>query len=359
MATGKVNWNDLGGDAWNRQISRVVDTAIENLQDAATAAVQDEARKLRRVTKTERLGNDDGPPPMPRHLRTRSNRATEHTAEGVPTSVDGIFDQTEPDTPRELDDADDVSASDALRSMLFTPNPSAGYTPEMCSEEAIAYWRQFCPVQDADFDDEIEDDEESDDGEQEPEGDDDEAGYDEDDDEDDDDAVEAAWFVAWNARTGEAFCGYGDDLDKHIVQLRQDPNDWDVEDDPDELMAMPYSKAALRRVLDRIDSMDMDPAVESYIASHRNQQPTVLQHVVVPGVSAPLSLFGVIRGVQYDADKEGRRVERFSHTHGERTKAFPSLYKIHDPETGKPSEHAALMFNPVGLFDAEGKWLDD
>ena len=127
-------------------------------------------------------------------------------------------------------------------------------------------------------------------------------------------------------------------------------DDWGFHDDRDEIMALPCDTAALRHVLDCFDQVDMDPAVDTYMQAHDGDRPPILQHLHIDGVRAPLALFGVARGIQYSAKKEGK-MTRYSHTCGERTRTFPYLYHM--------NQTTAVLHNPNGLFDQDGKWLDD
>ena len=334
MANNGQNGSGISWGRLNEAANRVLDNGLSALERQAKRAAEEAANDLFGKKKRQLE-----PAPQPR-------REVRGNASDAPDRIASVFDDTEPDgTQSETPDLTDLEPDEILASQVFTPSPP-DCTAEDCLAHAVAFYRLFCPVT------EIDDDEDSTDESNSAELDDDgnpDDESDESDNEEEEDS-EIPWIVAFNERTGEAFCGTEKDLGDHIQKMVHSLDDWLIHDDHLTILGMPCDMDAMREVLDLYQQNDMDEAITAYAAAHDGDLPPVLQHLHIDGVHAPLSFFCVIRGLQYSAKKEGK-MNRYSHTHGERTKTFPSLYRM--------NKTTAILHNPAGLFDDDGKWLDD
>jgi hypothetical protein len=163
-----------------------------------------------------------------------------------------------------------------------------------------------------------------------------------------------SWIVAQNSRTGEAFCGRPSDLSKNCRQNRQADDDWTVwegepeDSDEESIWDLVCDKVAARSLLSKVALDKYDVQARDYAKQHLGDSPTLVQHLAIAGVTAPLTHFGVLRGTAYTAKKEGE-IDNYFHVHGKETGVFPSIYRLDD--------HTLIIHSPVELI--KDGWLDD
>lgn len=156
------------------------------------------------------------------------------------------------------------------------------------------------------------------------------------------DCAVAAWRAAGvpgtfvgQHRSGCAFFGVEDDLASYIASHDLKDEDWQVIEDPEELLSMPYDLATMREVLKMLDTTEYSSAQEVYEKFHWGDASNVTVVKSVTGVTAPLVHLGVGRRIEYGAQKDGK-FEEYFHEFGEESGKFPQVYAIMDPEQKNP-----------------------
>ena len=228
--------------------------------------------------------------------------------------IQTTFDETEPDTPMDGHLADDDPDPGEAPYQVFS---STLQDADDNLELAVAAWRLFSPSDDA-------------------------------------------WVVAQHELTGNSFAGRMADLTRLCREYRQKEDDWQVwfgyvSDDDDEdvdtiydLPCNPQSRAVARRILSRVVLDEYDAKAREYAREHLGDTARGVAHVAIPGITAPLVTFGVVRGVAYTGSKGGK-LDHYFHVSGEATGSFPILYKLDD--------NTMVIHNPAGLV--KDGWIDD
>lgn len=247
----------------------------------------------------------------------RSILAQFNPSQGEPVGgkvIQTTFDETEPDTPMDGHLADDEPDPDEAPYQMFSS------TKQDADENlalAVAAWRLFSPS-------------------------------------------DEAWVVAQHAPTGNSFAGRMADLNRLAREHRHKEDDWQVwfgyateDDDEDEetiwdLPCSPQDRAVARRILSRVVMDQYDDKAREYAREHLGDRPRGTVHLAIPGITAPLVTFGVVRGIAYTASKNGK-IDHYFHVSGESTGSFPLLLKL--------DKNTMIIHNPAGLVD-DG-WIDD
>lgn len=152
----------------------------------------------------------------------------------------------------------------------------------------------------------------------------------------------AAWRVASQEgdivakhKRGMAFYGQEADLLEYVQTHDLAAEDWQVLDDPAEIMAEPYDVDAMREVLKMLDTTEYESAKDVYEKFHWGDDSNLTVVKNITGVTAPLVHLGVGRRIEYGAKKDGEFAEYY-HEFGEDSGSFPQVYAILDPAEKHP-----------------------
>lgn len=134
--------------------------------------------------------------------------------------------------------------------------------------------------------------------------------------------------VAREPRSGLAFFGDPGDLVELCEHRNVDPSDFEVLEDPSDIMQLETSYDAVQ---DLVGELHNDPAYEEaktlFDKFHWGDKSKVASFVEIPGIEGDLTLLGVGRQIQYGAKKGGTWTEYY-HDFGEKTKVYPLVYAL-------------------------------
>lgn len=139
--------------------------------------------------------------------------------------------------------------------------------------------------------------------------------------------------VVGRHKSGAAFFGRLDDLDEYCVTHDLQDDDWEVCDDPAEIMSMSYDLDAMKQVIKLLDTTEYESAKDAYEKFHWGDPSNVTVVKNVTGITAALVHLGVGRRIEYGAKKDGEFAEYY-HEFGEDSGKFPQVYAVMD-ETEK------------------------
>ena len=146
---------------------------------------------------------------------------------------------------------------------------------------------------------------------------------------DDDNVVVDGDLIAQHTDLGTAFFGNAAQLQLYIERTDTKPDDWEVWDEPDEILELDFDTDALVRVVRLMDEQQdaFKAAQEEYTKFHWGDRSQGVGMVEIPGVSGPLTALGLCRRVEYGACKQGEWQEYY-HEHGEESGTFPTIYGL-------------------------------
>lgn len=139
-------------------------------------------------------------------------------------------------------------------------------------------------------------------------------------------------------KTGAAFFGFEEGLDEYSEGKDLKEEDWEVWDDPEEIMALDYDHDTLKKVIKMMEQAEdtYEDAEDFYTKFHWGNNPNVTVVKNIPGVTGTLVHLGVGRRIDYGANKEGKWAEYF-HEFGENTDEYPSVYALMNEGETKPT----------------------
>jgi hypothetical protein len=134
-------------------------------------------------------------------------------------------------------------------------------------------------------------------------------------------------------KSGQGFFGDEDQLLEHCKRQDQAEEDWDVWDNPDEILDMEYDRQGIQTMLRMIDSQEdtWDKAKAAHEQFHWGDKDNAAGLVTIPGVAGPAFFLGVARRIEYGA-KKGGKWQEYYHEHGEESGTFPAIYGIGEPD---------------------------
>lgn len=132
--------------------------------------------------------------------------------------------------------------------------------------------------------------------------------------------------VAQHKATGYALFGTEAELEEYIAQ-RDLRGDWDVWDDPYDILDMEADEATMRDILAAEADGAMDKSREQFEGFHWGDRSQITTFKTIPGINSPLTLLGVGRRLDYYARKEGEDAEYYHHF-GEESKTWPAVYAL-------------------------------
>ena len=138
-------------------------------------------------------------------------------------------------------------------------------------------------------------------------------------------------------KAGRGFFGAEEDLEAYSNAHHLSADDWELWDDPAEIMKLPYDDDALKDVIKMMDqkASTFASAEDFYGKFHWGDVPSVTSVKIIPGITGTLVHLGVARQIEYGAHKDGKWEEYF-HEFGEHTKEYPSVYAIMDENERRP-----------------------
>ena len=145
------------------------------------------------------------------------------------------------------------------------------------------------------------------------------------------------YIVATHDR-GPAYFGDEEGLDEYTQNKDLAPEGWEVYEEPEDILALPYDHDTLKKVIMQEEKRagTYESAEDFYQKFHWGNPSNVQVVKNIPGVHGTLVHLGVARRIDYGANKNGEWAEYY-HMFGEDTKEYPSLYAVMNEGETEPT----------------------
>lgn len=149
--------------------------------------------------------------------------------------------------------------------------------------------------------------------------------------------VGAEGYLVASHSQGPAHFGTDESLMEYTQGKDLDPNGWEVYDDPEDILSLPYDHDTLKKVIRMCEEREesYESAEDFYKKFHWGNDSNVQVVKNVPGVHGTLVHLGVARRIEYGSNKNGEWAEYY-HLFGENTKEYPSVYAIMSEDGKEP-----------------------
>ena len=145
------------------------------------------------------------------------------------------------------------------------------------------------------------------------------------------------YIVATHAQ-GPAHFGTMESLAEYAEGKDLDPQGWEVYDNAEDILDMPYDHDTLKKVIRMCEDRESsyEDAEDFYKKFHWGNPSNVQVVKNIPGVHGTLVHLGVARRIEYGSNKNSEWAEYY-HLFGENTKEYPSMYAIMNEDGTEPT----------------------
>lgn len=157
-------------------------------------------------------------------------------------------------------------------------------------------------------------------------------------------------------KQGPAHFGTDESLLEYTEGKGLDPKGWEVYDNPEEILEMPYDHDTLKKVIRMCEDREAsyESAEDFYKKFHWGNDSNVQVVKNVPGVHGTLVHLGVARRIEYGSNKKGEWAEYY-HLFGENTNEYPSMYAIMNEDGTQPTalliQGGNMRIEPRGVVE--------